>query len=77
MMNRLAGNSTIHFDADLYQAMVLKSAQSGETLSDLVNRAMRNLIDDEQEALAELEQEQQGEQPMSFFQLLDSLDLHY
>lgn len=75
MMNRLAGNSTIHFDAELYQAMVLKSAQSGETLSDLVNRAMRNLIEDEQEALAELERERRDDQPMDFFRLLDSLDL--
>lgn len=30
--SRLAGHSTIHFDADLYQAMVLKSAESGESL---------------------------------------------
>ena len=43
--SRLAGHSTIHFDADLYQAMVLKSAESGESLSDLVNRAMHTDFD--------------------------------
>lgn len=71
--SRLAGHSTIHFDADLYQAMVLKSAESGESLSDLVNRAMRNLIEDEQYALEELER-RSGDEPMGFFELIDSLD---
>ncbi|MFN3713558.1 MAG: hypothetical protein ACK4SX_07865 [Alcanivoracaceae bacterium] len=71
--SRLAGHSTIHFDADLYQAMVLKSAESGESLSDLVNRAMRNLIEDEQYALDELERRTGGE-AMGFFELIDALE---
>ena len=73
MTNRLAGHSTIHFDADLYQAMVLKSAESGESLSDLVNRAVRNLIEDEDYALEEL-QRRCGREAMGFFELMDSLD---
>jgi hypothetical protein len=73
MSNRLAGHSTIHFDADLYQAMVLKSAESGETLSDLVNRAVRNLIEDEQYALDELER-RSGSEAMGFFELMDALE---
>jgi|TARA_Y100001972_G_C7444312_1_gene227868 hypothetical protein len=71
--SRLAGPSTIHFDSDLYQAMVLKSAESGESLSDLVNRAMRNLIEDEQFALEEIER-RTGKEPMGFFELMDALE---
>lgn len=73
MTNRLAGHSTIHFDADLYQAMVLKSAESGESLSDLVNRAVRNLIEDEDYALEEL-QRRSSREVMGFFELMDSLE---
>jgi len=72
MGNKLAGNSTIHFDADLYQALVLKAAQSGDTLSDLVNHAVRCMIEDDQDALEELER--RSGQPMGFFELMDSLD---
>jgi hypothetical protein len=71
--SRLAGHSTIHFDSDLYHAMVLRSAESGESISDLVNRAVRNLIEDEQYALEELER-RSGEEAMGFFELIDSLE---
>lgn len=71
--SRLVGASTIHFDSDLYQAMVLKAAESGESLSDLVNRAMRNLIEDEQYALEELER-RSGNEPLEFFELMDVLE---
>jgi|GEM_PF-2971683 len=72
--SRLVGASTIHFDSDLYQAMVLKAAESGESMSDLVNRAMRNLIEDEQYALEELERRNNRDEPLGFFELLDSLE---
>jgi negative regulator of replication initiation len=73
MSSRLVGASTIHFDSDLYQAMVLKAAESGESMSDLVNRAMRNLIEDEQYALEELERRSNRE-ALGFFELMDSLE---
>ena len=47
--------TTVHFDPDLHRALKLRAVDAAKTLSDLVNDAVRQMLREEAEDLAELE----------------------
>jgi plasmid stability protein len=52
MNNTDAVRSTVYLDADLHQALRLKSAHSRRSMSDIVNEALRLALREDQEDLA-------------------------
>ncbi len=57
--------TTIYFDADVHQALRLKSLETGRSLSDLVNEAIRLALGEDAEDLAAFE-ERFAEKNLSF-----------
>ena len=64
--------STIYLDADLHQALRLKSAHTNLSISDIVNDSLRAALRDDQEDLAAFE-ERAAEPVMSYESLLAKL----
>jgi hypothetical protein len=67
--------STIYLDPDLHRALRLKAAETGTTLSELVNEAVRQSLADDQGDLAAFEQ-RAAEPTMSYEDLLNDLKVH-
>ncbi|MEO0854965.1 MAG: CopG family transcriptional regulator [Cyanobacteria bacterium J06648_11] len=76
-MERAADESskraTIYFDAELHQALRLKAASTHRSISDLVNEAVRQAIQEDRADLAAFA-EREGEPTMTYEELLN--DLH-
>jgi post-segregation antitoxin (ccd killing protein) len=51
-----AKRSTIYLDPDLHRALRLKSIETSRSVSDLVNKAIRNSLAEDAEDLAAFEQ---------------------
>lgn len=64
--------STIYFDLDLHEALRLKAVHSHQSMSDIVNEAVRNTLAEDQEDLAAFEQ-RAFEAIISYEELLDDL----
>ena len=74
-MSHMAIRSTIYFEPDLHRALRLKAAHSRRSLSDLVNDAVRQALQEDQEDLAAFE-ERVNEPLISYEDLLKKLKKH-
>ena len=64
--------STIYLDEDLHRALRLKSAETRESMSALVNEALRVLLAEDLEDLADW-QERRAERPVGYEEFLKQL----
>jgi len=67
--------STIYFDADLHKAIRLKAAHTHQSVSQIVNDAVRLALQEDQEDLAAFEQRVK-EPEISYEALLNDLKKH-
>jgi len=74
-MSHMVSRSTIYFESDLHRALRLKAAHSRRSLSDLVNEAVRQSLQEDQEDLAAFE-ERVNEPLISYEDLLKDLNKH-
>lgn len=74
-MSETATRSTIYFEPDLHRALRLKAAHTRRSISGLVNQAVRQALQEDQEDLAAFE-ERVKEPLISYEQLLDDLKEH-
>ncbi len=74
-MNNESIRCTIYFDPDLHQALRVKAAHTRESISGLVNEAVRMSLSEDQEDLAAFK-ERVAEPVMSYEALLKDLKKH-
>lgn len=74
-MSDAATRSTIYFEPELHRALRLKAAHTRRSISNLVNNAVRQALQEDQEDLAAFE-ERVKEPLISYEQLLDDLKKH-
>lgn len=74
-MSESPKRSTIYFEPELHQALRLKAASTHRTVSDLVNEAVRQALQEDQEDLAAFDERQQ-EPTMTYEELLNDLKAH-
>lgn len=74
-MNEPNKRSTVYFEPDLHRALRMKAASTQCSISDLVNRAVRQTLIEDQEDLQAFEERVQ-EPTMSYEALLDDLKAH-
>lgn len=67
--------STIYFQPELHRALRLKAAETGESVSELVNQAVRQSLAEDQDDLAAFEN-RVTEPTMSYEALLNDLKAH-
>jgi len=71
-MNNPSKRSTVYFEPEVHQALRLKAAHTHRSVSDLVNEAVRNALQEDQEDLAAFD-ERAGEPTMTYEKLLNDL----
>ena len=71
-MNETSKRSTVYFEPEVHQALRLKAAHTHRSVSDLVNEAVRNALQEDQEDLAAFD-ERAGEPTMTYEELLNDL----
>jgi len=71
-MNTPSKRSTVYFEPEVHQALRLKAALTHRSVSDLVNEAVRNALQEDQEDLAAFD-ERVGEPTMTYEELLNDL----
>ena len=74
-MNEPNKRSTVYFEPALHRALRLKAASTQCSISDLVNRAVRQTLIEDQEDLRAFE-DRVAEPTMSYEALLDDLKAH-
>lgn len=74
-MSNLSKRSTIYFEPDIHQALKVRAASSHLSMSELVDEAVRLLMNDDQEDLAAFS-EREGEKEISYDALLNDLKKH-
>ncbi len=74
-MSHAATRSTIYFEPDLHRALRLKAAHTRRSISDLVNNAVRQALQEDQEDLAAFD-ERVNEPLISYEALLKELRKH-
>ena len=74
-MNDPSKRSTIYFEPEVHQALRLKAAITHRSVSDLVNEAVRNVLQDDQDDLAAYEN-RVSEPTMTYEDLLNDLKAH-
>ncbi len=74
-MSDTSRRSTIYFDPDIHKAIKLKAAISNKSLSELVNLAVRQMLQEDQEDLQAFS-DRVAEPTISYEQLLDDLKAH-
>ena len=74
-MNNPSKRSTVYFEPEVHQALRLKAAHIHRSVSDLVNEAVRNALQEDQEDLAAFD-ERAGEPTMTYEELLNDLKSH-
>ena len=65
--------TTVHLDDDLHRALRLKSADTRESMSDLVNEALRVLLAEDREDLSDW-RERRLERPVGYEEFLKQLE---
>lgn len=70
-----ARRSTIYFDPDLHRALRVKAAHTRQSMSDLVNDAVRMALREDREDLAAFD-ERAHEPTMTYEALLKDLKVH-
>lgn len=74
-MGTLSKRSTVYFDPDIHQALKLKAAMADSSLSELVDEAVRLLMQEDQEDLAAVAG-RVSEPTVSYETLLNDLKKH-
>ncbi len=71
-MSEPSKRSTIYFEPDIHKALRLKAASTQQSMSELVNKAVRQALQEDQADLAAFEQ--RGTEPtMTYEELLNDL----
>ena len=74
-MSGLSKRSTIYFKPDVHQALKLKSASTHLSVSELVDEAVRSLMNEDREDLAAFS-ERRDEKEINYEALLNDLKKH-
>ncbi|MCF6211752.1 MAG: CopG family transcriptional regulator [Gammaproteobacteria bacterium] len=74
-MGELSKRSTIYFEADIHQALRVKAATTHQSVSELVNEAVRLALREDQEDLDSFAQ-RANEATLSYEELLEDLKSH-
>lgn len=74
-MSRLSKRSTIYFEPSIHQALKVKAALSHLSVSELIDEAVRLLMNEDQEDLAAFS-ERENEKEISYEALLNDLKKH-
>ena len=68
----MAKRATVYFDPDIHKALRLKAANTETSVSDLVNRAVRQLLEEDREDLKAIE-DRVAEPTITYEALLEDL----
>ena len=71
----MAKRATVYFDPDVHKALRVKAANTETSVSDLVNRAVRQALDEDREDLKAIEG-RVAEPTITYEALLDDLKAH-
>ncbi len=71
----LSKRSTIYFDLDLHRALRIKAATSHQSVSEIVNNALRQALREDQEDLAAFA-DRANEPAQGYEELLNDLKAH-
>ncbi len=74
-MSELSKRSTVYFEANVHQALRVKAATTHQSVSKLVNAAVRLALREDQEDLQAFTQ-RADEATLSYEELLEDLKLH-
>jgi plasmid stability protein len=74
-MSELSKRSTVYFEADIHQALRIKAATTHQSVSEVVNDAVRLALREDQEDLSAFS-EREKEATLSYEELLDDLKDH-
>jgi hypothetical protein len=71
----MAKRATVYFDPDVHKALRVKAANTETSVSDLVNRAVRQLLEEDREDLKAIE-DRVAERTITYEALLEDLKAH-
>ncbi len=74
-MSELSKRSTIYFEAEIHQALRIKAATTHQSVSEVVNEAVRVALSEDQEDLKAFSQ-RVNEPTLSYEALLEGLKSH-
>ena len=74
-MSELSKRSTVYFDEDVHQALRVKAATTHQSVSEVVNDAVRLALREDQEDLSSFAQ-RADEVTLSYEELLEDLKSH-
>ncbi len=74
-MSELLKRSTVYFETEIHQALRVKSATTHQSISEVVNEAVRVALSEDQEDLNAFSQ-RADEATLSYEELLEDLKLH-
>ena len=74
-MSNLSKRSTIYFDPSIHQALKIKSVTSSRSVSELVDEALRQLMNEDQEDLESCAK-RKDEPDINYEELLNDLKQH-
>ncbi len=74
-MSDLSKRSTVYFEPEIHHALRVKAASSNQSVSEVVNEAVRIALREDQEDLHVFE-ERVNEPTLSYEELLDDLKAH-
>jgi len=74
-MDEPSKRSTIYFEPELHKALRLKAASTHRSVSDLVNEAVRQALQEDQEDLVAFD-EREAEPTITYEELLNDLKAH-
>ncbi len=74
-MSNLSKKSTVYFEPDIHQALRIKAATTHQSVSEMVNEAVRIALREDQEDLSAFEH-RVNEPTLSYEELLEDLKTH-
>ena len=74
-MSELSKKSTVYFEPDIHQALRIKAATTHQSVSEVVNEAVRISLSEDQEDLSAFK-ERANEATLSYEELLNDLKSH-
>ncbi|VAX10359.1 hypothetical protein MNBD_GAMMA26-1523 [hydrothermal vent metagenome] len=74
-MSELSKRSTVYFEPEIHHALRMKAASTHQSVSEVVNEAVRYSLREDQEDLNVFEQ-RAGEATLSYEELLEDLKSH-
>ncbi len=74
-MSELSKRSTVYFESDVHQALRIKAATTHQSVSEVVNEAVRFALREDQEDLSAFS-ERAKEATLSYEELLEDLKEH-